>query len=479
VFTSSVQAQGLFDSTDLQQVLYKDALHAYDDDQVILLSRQRVPQLTSRLVPVQAGDEISFSTYVHYSSGSANKTWQRIGAAAAGLAIGSLPHLLDRNKANQEGGAGNDLIKKAAPLVGAGVAALPFVLNKRKGKVISKNPNMPKSKNGHRGNGLFVPDAYLRYTFYDQEGQVLSSEVRSIDKHAKDAWQQLSLKAVAPQDGYVRVEVGNSSKRPVWMDGMELRKRGWKAAPSKNKRVNNLGVSTPVINRCFCSWVCVYSGGNHYCYEDCDVMYCDDPDRPQLPNPDPCPGGCAPPNPNPGPGGGGSPGTPVPGAGGGEPTTDPFRIPPSREPPVNLGHPNIGEMLLCNIRSAVITPGDDYVSDIVEPWSKFRKNPVDNWLDGQSIAASEKGQVQIGNYSATVYVFHHGYRNSVNAQIRPYVAAKTKTKNGKTKYVLEVKSYGGNDTNAFAFYFDSLYARDQAYKYLMKGTENGNVVDCK
>lgn len=223
-FTSSVQAQGLFDSLELQQILYKDAArrgygHAYDDDQVILLSKQQIPQLTSRLIPIQAGDEVTLSTYVHYSSALARKIWQKIGAAAAGLAISSLPHLLDKNKADGEESAGNDLLKKAASLVGAGMAALPFLLKKWKSKAISKNLNIPKSK-----NGLFVPDAYLSYTFYDLDGKVLTSDVQSIDKHAKDAWQQLSLHAVAPQDGYVQVEVGNGSKRPVWIEKMSMQK---------------------------------------------------------------------------------------------------------------------------------------------------------------------------------------------------------------------------------------------------------------
>lgn len=168
-------------------MLYKDAAHAYDDDQVILLTKERVTQLSSRLVPVQAGDEISLSTYVHYSSAPAKKTWQKIGATAAGIAIGSLPYLLDRGGASSEGNPGNDLWKQVAPLAGAGVATLPFVLSKRKGKAISKKISIPKSKNSHRGNGLFVPDAYLSYTFYDVDGKVLSSDVQIIDKHAKDA----------------------------------------------------------------------------------------------------------------------------------------------------------------------------------------------------------------------------------------------------------------------------------------------------
>jgi hypothetical protein len=77
-----------------------------------------------------------------------------------GLSIGSLPQLLDKNKANREGGTGNNLLKKAAPLAGAGVAVLPFVLNKQKGKASDKHTNIPRSK-----NGIFVPDAYLSYSF--------------------------------------------------------------------------------------------------------------------------------------------------------------------------------------------------------------------------------------------------------------------------------------------------------------------------
>ncbi|MFP4094121.1 MAG: hypothetical protein ACLFUB_06525, partial [Cyclobacteriaceae bacterium] len=93
-----MHAQGLFDTADLQQVVYQDAAHSYDDAQVILLSKERVPVLRSHLLPVQVGDEIALSTYVHYSSASNSKTWQNIGAAAAGLAIGSLPYMLDRRQ---------------------------------------------------------------------------------------------------------------------------------------------------------------------------------------------------------------------------------------------------------------------------------------------------------------------------------------------------------------------------------------------
>ena len=197
---------------NLEQALYQDAAHAYDDATVLVLSKKTVPQLQSRLIPVMKGDVIDLETYVHYTR-SKTKTWQKVGAAAAGLAIGSLPYLLDRGQ-NLEGAPGNDPLKTVAPLAGAGIATLPFVLNKRRGRLTSRHFSVPKVK-----NGLFVPNAYLRYKLYDRKGYLLKAETQSIDRHAKDAWQRLSLKGEIKQDGYIIVELGNDSKRPVWIDG--------------------------------------------------------------------------------------------------------------------------------------------------------------------------------------------------------------------------------------------------------------------
>ncbi|MDQ3536476.1 MAG: hypothetical protein M3421_12715 [Bacteroidota bacterium] len=52
---------------NLDQVIYQDAAHAYDDDQVIMLSKMRVPVLQSRLIPVQKGDNFVVEVNTHYT----------------------------------------------------------------------------------------------------------------------------------------------------------------------------------------------------------------------------------------------------------------------------------------------------------------------------------------------------------------------------------------------------------------------------
>ena len=160
------------------------------------------------------GDVIELETYVHYTRGKA-KTWQKVGAAAAGLVIGSLPYLLDRGQ-NLEGSPDGSLLKTVAPLAGAGVATLPFVLDQRRGKPVGRNHSVPKAK-----NGWLVPNAYLKYSIYDQEGVLIKSETRIIDRGAKDSWQRLALREEVVQDGFVQIELGNASKRAVWIDGLK------------------------------------------------------------------------------------------------------------------------------------------------------------------------------------------------------------------------------------------------------------------
>lgn len=115
---------------NLDQVLYNDASHTYDDEQVIMLSKKRIPIIQSKLMPVKAGDNFIVEVNVHYTKAN-RQVWQKIGATAAGLAIGSLPYLLDEKRAG-EGKTNNGLLKKIASLAGAGIAGLPFVLNKKR-----------------------------------------------------------------------------------------------------------------------------------------------------------------------------------------------------------------------------------------------------------------------------------------------------------------------------------------------------------
>ena len=202
---------------NLEKALYEDANHAYDDASVIVLGKGQTSQLQSPLLPVHQGDVVDITTYVHYTRKKA-KTWQKVGAMAAGIVISSLPTLLDKRSSKEEN-VNNGLLERAAPLVGAGVASLPFLVDRKKDKAINREViTTPTGK-----NGWIVPDAYLKYTFYDRDGSRVKSEIRTIDKQAKNSWQALTVHDRINQDGYVSIELGNSSKRPIWMDGLLLK----------------------------------------------------------------------------------------------------------------------------------------------------------------------------------------------------------------------------------------------------------------
>ena len=197
----------------LDEVLYQDQAHAYDDAAVIVLSKKKIPTVTSRLIPVQKGDIINLESYVHYTR-NGSKNWQKMGTVAAGLAIGSLPYLLDQNTSNERAN-NNSFLKKAAPLAGVGVASIPFVLDKR------RRPTRHQADGFALRNGWLVPNAYLKYTLYDNQGVLLTSSYEALDKTAKNSWQKLSLVAEVTQNGYMTIEMGNQSKRPVWFDQFE------------------------------------------------------------------------------------------------------------------------------------------------------------------------------------------------------------------------------------------------------------------
>ncbi len=106
-------------------------------------------------------------------------------------------------------------------------------------------------------NGLFVPNAYLRYKLYDAKGYLLKTETQSIDKQAKDAWQRLVLQEKIAQDGYMMIELGNDSQRPVWMDGLQIEQ-----SSGLNTRVADDSVSNPRPGIDF--------PVNEQCVTDCD-----------------------------------------------------------------------------------------------------------------------------------------------------------------------------------------------------------------
>ncbi|MDQ3394494.1 MAG: hypothetical protein M3512_10345 [Bacteroidota bacterium] len=187
-----------------------------------------------------------------------------------------------RPETGKEGPGSGDLLKKVAPLAGVGVATLPFIFNKRKDKPIGRKIHPPKLR-----NGLFVPDAYLKYNFYDGEGVLLESDYMALDKNAKGNWQKLYLTKQVAQDGFVSIEMGNNSRRPVWFDQMKLThsSRGQKmdAAGEPGKDLSLEGGDDVTTNKIICDLICVttpYSTtcNSTDCYDDgTGPGYVDDP----------------------------------------------------------------------------------------------------------------------------------------------------------------------------------------------------------
>ena len=59
--------------------------------------------------------------------------------------------------------------------------------------------------------GSNLPQAYLKYIYYDTQGNYLSSGYQLLSAAANGAYEQLSLELPADRDGYVQVFVANES----------------------------------------------------------------------------------------------------------------------------------------------------------------------------------------------------------------------------------------------------------------------------
>ena len=280
------------------KALYQDAAHAYDDASVLMLSKRGTSVLTSQMIPVTQHEQVHLQSYLHYTKLGA-RTWQKIGASAAGLAIGSLPYLLDRR--GNEGTYYSPGFQKAAPLMGAAVASLPFLLEQKR-----KRRGSRAFKYSLKRNGLFVPNAYVRYTLYNQERHIVKSGYQMINREAKEGWQKVELIIDIPEDGYLSLELGNQSKRPVWVDGLhyETKRRHIKHTDLEGNNhiinipvdISNADIKTEMFDNVIssngkanngecggyydCYEICVGPGISQVCNQQCDFVPFPCPDDP-------------------------------------------------------------------------------------------------------------------------------------------------------------------------------------------------------
>jgi RHS repeat-associated protein len=74
---------------------------------------------------------------------------------------------------------------------------------------------------------LGVPVAYLKWLFYDKDGNLVpsASGIRQITTAATTSWELLSMPATwqAPMDGSLQVFVANESETSVWFDDVEIK----------------------------------------------------------------------------------------------------------------------------------------------------------------------------------------------------------------------------------------------------------------
>ncbi|MEO1655520.1 MAG: RHS repeat-associated core domain-containing protein, partial [Bacteroidota bacterium] len=67
-----------------------------------------------------------------------------------------------------------------------------------------------------------LPKAYLRYQFFDKEGNFVISDENNVNSIHLDGWEKLSLEYTPDQDGTIQVFIANESDASVWFDDLQL-----------------------------------------------------------------------------------------------------------------------------------------------------------------------------------------------------------------------------------------------------------------
>ncbi len=176
----------------------RDAAHARTGDYVARLSAAEGRRIGPSISwPVQAGDSVTAEVYGRYDHPATTGRWLRTGAAVAGAAL-----------------AGSAALP-AGELAPSGTArrrALPYI-----GLTLAIVPQLFKPKRDE------LPQAFLRYELFDQDSQLVSTQIRPLQRIRSDEWQHLEAGLKADSAGYVRVSVVNEGGTPAYFDDLSLR----------------------------------------------------------------------------------------------------------------------------------------------------------------------------------------------------------------------------------------------------------------
>lgn len=176
----------------------RDAQHARTGDYVARLSATEGRRIGPSINwPVQAGDSVTAEVYGRYDHTATTGRLLRIGATVAGAS-------LIGNSSVQAGEMPSPKAKRRGALlfVGLSLAIVPQLLR-------------PQPDD--------LPHAFLRYELFDQDSQLVSTQVRPLVRTRSDEWQRLEAGIKADSAGYVRVSVVNESGTPAYFDDLALR----------------------------------------------------------------------------------------------------------------------------------------------------------------------------------------------------------------------------------------------------------------
>lgn len=209
--TLSLEKKGKisFESHYFKNKIVVDALHAYTGETSILLVND---QVSSEMIPVKAGQEVVIQVFTHFQR-QPKKALQLLGSSLAGGLVMNLPPLAGA----QQEGSNSFQSRGLLPYVGLGIAVSPFLFSKKKRMPVKNQFSFPKSK-----TRLFTPDISLVTEIYNLEIIKLDQKIVTVDKSAKNAWQNLKAVIKPEQDGFIRISMGNKSNHKAWFDELSV-----------------------------------------------------------------------------------------------------------------------------------------------------------------------------------------------------------------------------------------------------------------
>ena len=181
---NNLSAQEITEFKAFESALVSKPERDYNGDSyAIELSRRNISNVSSEMIPVEQGKFIKFSVYAHYSQSKRSRLLRKMTQVAIGAGIASVPYLVQGSESSEENLTNNSYDKTVFPIAGALIVSDAFRRYSYDTPDVNSFPSYPRYK-----NGIFAPNASMRYTFYDLNRNVIKTLIIEIDRQAKDRW---------------------------------------------------------------------------------------------------------------------------------------------------------------------------------------------------------------------------------------------------------------------------------------------------